>query len=210
MLATRPIGTIRAIPDAQLEEASSVLARAFIDYPAMRYCFADQGDYYSRAVRALFRFNCERRAATSGLHLGVYDDDQLIGVAGITAPGELPVHATIVSRGAWLAAVLGPQATARLERFNAATERHRLPMPHLTLNALGVLPSHQGRGYGRALLDATHALAESHPYTDGVYLDTELASNVALYEHVGYRVVSREQLGDLPIWCMYRPNGGSR
>jgi GNAT superfamily N-acetyltransferase len=208
MLATQPIGTIRAISSDQLEEASSVLARAFINYPVMRFCFADQGEYYNRAVRALFRFNCDRRAATGGMHLGVYDADRLVGVAGISAPGELPVPTSIVSRWAWLAAVLGPQATKRLERFGEATERQRLPMPHLTLDALGVLPGLQGRGYGRALLDATHALAESHPYTDGVYLDTESPSNVDLYEHVGYRMVGREQLDDLTIWCMFRPNGG--
>jgi GNAT superfamily N-acetyltransferase len=208
MLATRPIGTVRAIPGEQLEEASGVLARAFHNYPVVRYCLADQAEYYDRAVRALMRFNCERRAATGGMHLGVYDAGRLVGVAGISSPEELPMPASLVSRWTWLAAVIGPQAVARLERFGEVTERHRLPMPHLTLNVLGVLPEMQGRGYGKALLDATHALAESHPFTDGVYLDTETPSNVALYEHVGYRVVCREQLDELTIWCMFRPNGG--
>jgi GNAT superfamily N-acetyltransferase len=208
MLATRPLGTIRAIPSDQLEEASSVLARAFHDYPVSRYCFADQGGYYDRAVRALFRFNCDRRAAIGGIHLGVYDGDRLVGVAGISQPDEQPLPAALVSRWTWLAAVLGPQAVDRLERFGEVTARHRLPMPHLTLDVLGVLPELHGRGYGRALLDATHALAEAHPYTDGVYLDTETASNVGLYEHVGYRLVCREQLDELTIWCMFRPNGG--
>ena len=116
--------------------------------------------------------------------------------------------AALQSRWGWFAALIGPQATARLGRFIQLTEQHRLPVLYLSLAVLGVLPEARGRGHGRALLDATHALAETHPFTDGVYLDTETASNVALYEHCGYRVVSREQLDDLTIWCMFRPNGG--
>ena len=176
----------------------------------MRYCFADQGHYYERAVRALVRFNCEQRAATGGIHLGVYEDGALVGVAGIAPTGEAPMPTAFQSRWGWFAALIGPQATARIERFGQLTEQHRLPMLYLSLSALGVLPEAQGRGHGRALLDATHALAETHPFTDGVYLDTETAANVALCEHVGYRVVSREQLDDLTIWCMFRPNGGGR
>lgn len=207
MLATLATGTIRAIPADQLDEASSLLAHAFMDYPAMRYIFADQGEYYERAVRALFRFNCERRAATGGSHLGVYEDNALVGVAGIAPTGETPLPAALQSRWSWFVALIGPQAADRLARFSHLTEQHRLPMLYLSLAVLGVLPEAQGRGYGRMLLDATHALAEAHPFTDGVYLDTESAANVALYEHVGYRVVSREQLEDLTIWCMFRPNG---
>ena len=73
---------------------------------------------------------------------------------------------------------------------------------------LGVLPGYQGQGHGGALLDAVHALAEPHPTATGVYLDTETEKNVGLYERFGYRVVGREQLADLPIWCMFRPNHG--
>jgi ribosomal protein S18 acetylase RimI-like enzyme len=208
MLATLPTGTIRTIPADQLDEAAGVLAQSFMDYPVMRYCFADQGHYYERAVRALFRFNCERRAASGGVHLGAYEDGALVGVAGIAPTGEAPMSAAFQSRWGWFEALIGPQATARVERFSQLTEQHRLPMLYLSLSVLGVLPEAQGRRHDRALLDATHALAETHPFTDGVYLDTETAANVALYERFGYRVVSREQLDDLTIWCMFRPNGG--
>ena len=100
-LATSTTSIVRTIPVNQLEEASSLLALAFMDYPVMRYCFADQAEYYERAVRALFHFNCERRAATGGAHLGVYEGGALVGVAGIAPTGEAPLPAALQSRWGW-------------------------------------------------------------------------------------------------------------
>jgi ribosomal protein S18 acetylase RimI-like enzyme len=207
MLTLATTGMIQTLPAAQIEAASEVLARAFIDYPVTRYCLADQGDYYERAVRALFRLNCLERAATGGQHLGAYQGDRLVGVAAIALPEEAPPPDDLLAKWGWFAAVVGPQVMERFGRFKELTERNRPHLPHFTLNLIGVLPQARGEGHGGTLLDAVHARAEAHPLASGVYLDTETESNVALYEHFGYRVISREQLDDLPIWCMFRPNG---
>ncbi len=102
---------------------------------------------------------------------------------------------------------LGPVAAAEYERFVTLVGRHRPPRPHHALEVIGVRAQARGRGHGRALLDAVHAIAEAHPTSTGVAIATTEVRAVGLYEHFGYRVVGWEPLGDHDLWCLFRPNG---
>jgi hypothetical protein len=63
------------------------------------------------------------------------------------------------------------------------------------------------RGHARALLEAVHALAAADPQSAGVSLSTELAKNVALYQHFGYAVVGHARVSpEMETWSLFRPN----
>jgi hypothetical protein len=61
---------------------------------------------------------------------------------------------------------------------------------------------------GRRILDAVHAMSASHPESLGTSLTTEVAANVSLYEHFGYRRVGHETLPELESWGLFREDGG--
>lgn len=188
-------------------EAADVLAEAFATYPLMRYCFGHLGAAYRQAVRALFHFSCARRLAIGEPLLGSMSETRLVGVAGVNLPGSEQPSEALDQAYERFKALVGPEATMRFGQYAQITEAHRPTQPHLTLGVLGVLPQAHGGGHGRALLNAVQALCEAHPTATGVYLDTETSANVALYQHFGYEVIAHEQVGDVDIWCMFRPTG---
>jgi ribosomal protein S18 acetylase RimI-like enzyme len=77
--------------------------------------------------------------------------------------------------------------------------------PHHYLFIVGVEPSQQGRGHGRAMLAALNARADASGLP--CYLETDRESSVRLYESVGYRVLTDVRLGTvnhLRMWAMRR------
>lgn len=60
---------------------------------------------------------------------------------------------------------------------------------HLLVVNVAVLPKHQGRGYGRALLAHAEEIAQSFGLNElRLYTSVHLTENVRLYERVGYRI----------------------
>ena len=90
-----------------------------------------------------------------------------------------------------------------------ADEFHKRLMtrPHWYLWALGVDPSHQGRGIGGKLLQP--GLAAAGEQCVPCYLDTQTEENVAFYARRGFKVVSDEEMPgeDLRVWSMVREPG---
>ena len=84
-------------------------------------------------------------------------------------------------------------------------EARRPRFPHWLLLYLGVLPERQGRGLGRALLEAglERAAAEGRP----AYLVASSAGSRRLYERCGFRVLREVRLPRGPgVWPMlWRP-----
>lgn len=194
------------IPRQRRDETVEVYARAFAGDPLMRHLFPDHGPENLDPLRALFCLAYEFRRIRNEPLKGILENDRLVGAAAIALPDptETPVELDAV-----LAAFersVGAEAAARLRRYGEIGDAHRLDPPHLYLVCLAVHPEAQGRGYGRMLLEETQRLSESHPTSTGVALDTENPANVALYEHVGYHVVSQDHIDNIPIWYLFRPN----
>ena len=206
LVRPHPEETIVPLTSADLDGAAALFAYTFDTNPFLRRLLATATIGYRPALRELFYFTCEKRGLTGGLHLGCRIGERLLGGAGITPPEFVPWPHALATRYEWFRSAIGPQATAEYERFVTLVGRHRPTRPHHTLEVIGVRPQARGRGHGRALLDAIHAIAESHPGSTGVYTNTTSVQSVALYEHFGYRVVGWEPFGDHDIWCLFRPN----
>jgi GNAT superfamily N-acetyltransferase len=188
-------------------EAIDVLCAAFADYPVMRYVLADAGTRYDDRMRDLFGFFCNKRLARNWPVLGVRVDGQLAAVALISEPGGAPPPPELEALRAELAASIGDEALARLERYEEESDVDAPQEPHHFLGVLGVRPGNQGRGLARILLDELARMCAAHPESTGVCLNTEDADNVPLYEHMGYRVLGRRTIDSLETWCMFRADG---
>jgi len=69
---------------------------------------------------------------------------------------------------------------------------HHPAMPIYHLWFLGVLPDHQGKGYGSQLLD--ELLADAHGMNRPIYLETSTQRNIPWYEKQGFSIY-----GQIPL-----------
>jgi ribosomal protein S18 acetylase RimI-like enzyme len=190
------------------EQAANILAKAFENYPVMRYVFSDKTDAEALAcMQKMFQLSCTIRHTLGWPWLGCMVGDQLAGIAYVTPP-EL-------SNATWpkslkeldleFDAFIGSDALARFEQYDQHTRNHVPTESHFYLNCIGVNPIYKDQGLARPLLEAVHALAENHPTAIGVALSTENEKNVPLYEHFGYEVTAHSHIDKLQIWSMFRP-----
>ena len=205
-MITQTATSVVDVTRERLDEAAHVLARAFEDYPLMRYIFEDSGDEYFHHVRDVMRFTCDARLALGYSLKGVEEDGRIVAVACINHPEEKEWPAALEQSLNKVMDSVGEQAAARLGQFGELVGAHHPQQPHFYLVAIGVEPTSQGKGYGRALLNAVHEMSEAHPVSAGVGLDTETAVNVPLYEHFGYEITGQGKLAEIDVWFFFRPN----
>lgn len=190
-----------------LDEAVEVLALAFENDPFIRYTLFHQGAIYFDQVRELFRFVCEARLDLRWPLIGTASNSKLTGVACISVPEKKDWPTSLVEKYEKLKSSIGYESVNRLERFTNLSHQYAPRQSHHYLAAIGIHPKFQGQGFGRLLLNAVHEMSESHTESTGVYLETAIQVNVALYEHFGYHLVSKDKLDDtVDFWYMFRPN----
>lgn len=198
------------MPLSAAQEASvgEVLCAAFRDYPVMRFILGEDVSYDERLAILVGLFVSARILRGEPM-LGIADPTGGLAAAAILSlPGEQPPPPALVARREAVFAALGEDARRRYEAFGAAAGRFPVAAPHHHLNMIGVRPAAQGRGHGRHLLEAAHALAAADAASTGVSLTTEVAANVELYRHFGYAVLGETRVAPgLITWSCYRPHG---
>lgn len=179
-------------------KVAATLAAAFADDPAMRYLFPDDA---ARPARLRRFFSLIWRA----------EPDRTISftIDGAAAalwrrPGawQTPPSRMLRLAGPMLAAF--GTALPRALRLMTLLERHHAEPPHWYLEFVGCRPEMQGKGLGGAVIRA--GLARADEAGIPCALETATASNVPLYESLGFRVVETFSApGGLTFWEMWRP-----
>ena len=190
---------------ATADDVVRVLCEAFVDYPVMRYVLGDSGDYGAR-LRTLIGFFHGARVLRDDAILGISDGRELCGVALCSLPDRVaPPELDLLRDRTWVA--LGADARARYDDCVRAWESTGVDEPNIHVNMVAVVPDRQGRGLARALLERVHAMSRERADSRGVTLSTESERNVALYRHLGYRVVGQATIAPgLETWDFFRPD----
>ena len=194
-----------ALSSERLDAAAVALARAFHRDPLQTHVFpdAEERSQLSPAhFAALLRY---------GLQFG-----EVFTTADETAGAAvwLPPHGWEVTpeRAAGtgldrLGELIGQApATRFLDAIGFIEPFHHRDMSeaHWYTMVVGVDPSYQGRGIGRALLAPILARADADALP--CYLETAQPSNVSFYQHLGFRVLVNavEPSSGLPMWTFRR------
>jgi len=196
---------LAALAPGDAEPAAEILARAFLDSPVYVTVLGGHAERARKAALLRVKRGFVRMTAHHGASLVARVLDRPAGVALVMPPRAYPLSLLDEIRQASGCATTGPGAIRRFLRLSAYVRRRHIEEPHFYLMALGVLPELQGRGIGRALLAELHARADA--LGAPAYLETEKAINVRLYESVGYRVLTDEEIPGLPgvrMWTMRR------
>jgi GNAT superfamily N-acetyltransferase len=190
---------------ATADDAVHVLCEAFVDYPVMRYVLGDRDDYAAR-LRTLIGFFHGARVLRDDAILGISDGDELVAVALCSLPDRVePPELDLLRDRTW--AALGADALARYDDCVRAWESTGVDEPNIHVNMLAVVPDRQGRGLARVLLERVHAMSRERADSRGVTLSTESERNVALYRHLGYRVVGQATIAaGVETWDFFRPD----
>ncbi len=191
----------------RVDEAVGVLSRAILASPLVRFLVGEGVTGDDSRMCEWWRFSCAVRTELDWPLFGVEVDGRLVAAMGLSLTGTPEWPASLDAAYGRLLDVLGPAGSARLEQYGPAAESHRITEPHYYLGFIGVEPSEQGRGYSRPLMGEAHRLSDADPLSTGIGLDTDTGSNVALYEHFGYRVTEILDVLGQPVWCMFRPIG---
>lgn len=185
--------------------AAALLARAFESNP-LNLAAIQSPDPARRRSCNLQGMRCLLPVARlHGLVLSAWLEGELAGVLVAAPPFSYPFPPPPVWPRLRTAFIQGLAVARRWrEAFESLNARHPTT-PHWYLGTLGVAPSLQGRGVGRAL--GRTWLARVDP--DGVpaYLETDRAENLPFYARLGFRPVAAFPVLGALVTAMERAPG---
>lgn len=194
------------IRNAQPEDvggAVAALGDAFAEDPLMLHLFRENPAGVRAGATAFFSILLKARIA---LGMPAYVLWQADGVAGAVMGYD-------TSRPAWPATITEewmrfeasiPGFAERLAAYDGICEVHQPSDDHYYLGVIGVHPSAQGKGAGKAMLDAFCALSDADPRSRGVYLDTANPGSLQFYYNNGFELRGEGRIGASPLWCVYK------
>ncbi|MBW1911604.1 MAG: GNAT family N-acetyltransferase [Deltaproteobacteria bacterium] len=185
--------TITHLDRTHLSAAISILADAFNNDPMMNYLFAPSISSYSRSLHEMFRFSCEVRLLLGWPLLGCWNSqNQLVGVAGLSLPGDADWPPSLQQVYRELQTCIGEKSSGLMETYSRLADTNRPKEPHYQLGMIGIDSKQQGHGYGGELIKVLHGMSEDDPFSTGVWLDTENPRNVPWYQKYGYQNLNDE------------------
>jgi len=192
---------LRRLSESDLDNAARVLARSFPDDPMMRYFFLDEPQA-ERKMRLLFqvvvRYGLiygEVYAPSSnieGVAVWLTSDNNIWDQAKLEQCGFREFSSQVSS------AVI--EKIVSLDDFSTSRKKQNVPFKHWYLAFIGVAPEHHGKGFASVLIKPMleRIGRESVP----CYLETATGKNVAIYEHLGFRLIEKAAIPGTDI-CLY-------
>jgi len=194
------IGDLYKIKKKDIKKAANVLANAFSVDPMWKKIFKEE-DKYHVISEVIVKFSMKYGNVFSS-------SDNLEGVMAIMPYDiDMTVWRIIRSGGFFNSMKL---IKLRKEMGQSANvieeEKKNLDIgPYIYLPIIGVKQEFQGKGFGGKLLRAIVEKAEIE--RKPIYLETQIESNVTLYEKYGFHVTKKIDLPEplnLPMWLMVR------
>jgi ribosomal protein S18 acetylase RimI-like enzyme len=196
---------IRQLANGDLAAAIGVVARAMRDNPMDIAALGDDAGARLQRLHGMFRIALPR-ILRKGVILGAFDGETLGGVAAMLSPRCCQPSAlekiVLVPR---LIPVIGFGGFGRLSRWLGEWGRHDLRESHWHLGPIGVDAHLQGRGFGRALVEACCARVD-RAHAAG-YLETDKLQNVEFYKKHGFETIGEALILGTPNWFMRRQGG---
>ena len=190
---------------SHIKPAIEVLVRAFQNYPLLQYYFPYELE--RRKIAPYFL----SIAVFNGVQYGetYATSPNLEGVAVWLPSDNYPVTFWRLIRSVPLSIILnfGRYGGGRMRHLSEhidAVHQRLAPFRHWFLQAIGVAPQFQGKGYAGKLLCPMFSRIDAEGLP--CYLETLNETNVPLYEHFGFRVVEKSTVPETELtnWAMLR------
>jgi GNAT superfamily N-acetyltransferase len=189
------------IRQSDLLKASSILSKAFRNYPLFTHVLPDaasRADQLTHLCRFLLRLGMAKgmvvapSAALEGVSIWFPSD-------GFPNSAMDAVKAGLLS----LFLHVDLKAVRRFIEIGRIKGRTRLGIisgPYWLCDMIGVDPLQQGRGAGRHMIEAQ--LNRLEQLSLPCYLETSEIRNVAYYEKYGFDLIHQCKIHDVPVFCL--------
>ena len=195
---------LKRISEDQIEVASKVLGRAFLDDPLFVYCFPDRVERKNKiAIHSEFLIlvgilSGEVYITSSNIEgVAIWHPhgikDQIIGKQSKETMRRLKKVRKMDFSDPLLIERMGI-----FEEIANSFQNEYVNFPHWYLAFIGIDPIHQGKGYGSKLLRMK--LAEIDQQNLPCYLHTENERNVIFYEHFGFELIGKNKVPNSDIY----------
>lgn len=193
--------TVMPASEADRGTTAAILARAFIDDPAMAYLFRN-ADARPERLRRFFYLSTHVDGDPACWNLAT-DNGIPAAAAMWRPPGAWQTPSSAMLR--WLPTLLHtfgfslPRALA----LQSVLESHHPHAPHWYLQYVGCVPEAQGRGLGGAVI--RDRLARCDAQRLPAALETATPGNVPIYQALGFTITSTYDIKTGPkFWTMWR------
>lgn len=204
--------TVVRLDESALNEAKSILYKAYLHEPTFHYLLEYSKPGYEKRVRATVRelislyFDLEQDA------IGLLMGDTLVAVAFVGSP-ELRLN--LADQLSWRLRMMLTAGLTSTRRYLEYHQKIKSMLPEGQVHELplmGVDPRYQNRGFGRQLLGAVERLCRENPRTGGIVLDTGNNRYLDFYRSMDYRVLGTLELGPLHEILLFKPllGGGKK
>jgi len=195
--------TIEDATTADVEAAAKVLEPAFANDALVAYFFRTHPEGVGPASRRFFSLLLRLRIGLGMPALVRVEDGRVLGVA-MGYDSERPAWPEPFASQWTRLEEETPGLAGRIAAYEALSRSHEPPAPHYYLGVLGVHPSAQGQGAGKALLQAFCRRSAADPLSSGVYLDTGNPASLEFYLRNGFVLRGEDELDGATLWCVFR------
>ncbi|MGF7032276.1 ribosomal protein S18 acetylase RimI-like enzyme [Paenibacillus mucilaginosus] len=205
----KPGGRIAPLTSADQESFAAVMGRAFADDPLFLHLFGpSKSDRFAAKRVRLFLTLVFKKALLQGEDMRGYFENCRLAGAYLAEPPR--TSRSGMRQNVKLAGLLLPllfrlplRSLGQLNAYMRVTRNAAPVTAHHYLAMLGVDPSAQGKGIGRALLLDLFGRVHAHAGSQGAALDTENRRNVDWYVSLGFVLSAEASLGGLTLYCMH-------
>jgi len=190
---------------SHVKHATKALIRSFWNHPPLQYYFTDEVER-ERIAPHFFSLSVFNGIRYGEVHATSQD---LEGIAIWLPSDNYPITSWRLLRSVPLSEILsfgifGGSRMRDLGQYLDAVHSRLAPFKHWFLQAIGVDPQFQGRGYASKLLRPM--LSRINEEGLPCYLETLEEQNVPLYEHFGFQVIEESSVPDTTLtnWAMLR------
>jgi ribosomal protein S18 acetylase RimI-like enzyme len=185
--------------------AVKVLSNAFRDFPLLQFYFPDN------LIREKILNYFLSFVVYTGIKYGeVYTtSNNLEGIAVWLPSKNYPISFWKMLRSVPILKILGfgRHGGSKLRAFNDHIDnvhQKHTPFKHWFLQAIGITPRSQGKGYASRLLrPMLNRIDKKHL---PCYLETISEKNVSIYEHFGFKTIDKSNIPETTLmnWAMLR------
>lgn len=190
---------------AATNEAKAILYHAYKDEPTFKYLFDSERAGYDQRVRATIRELIDLHFSHKQDVIGLSVGNKLVAIALL---GNPTVRLNLAEQFNWRIRMMLTAGLSSTRRYIEYHEQVKEMLPgseHHELPLMGVDTQHQGKGYGRMLLNAVEKLSGESTRSCGIGLDTGNSRYIKFYESMGYKKVGEIKLGSVTETVLFKP-----